>query len=623
MMQSLLLNGAASIKSNDLKNQDENDTRINSLKSSKLAEQQKSFAKVMQDNIDKENARAQSRDAARAQEASNDRRLESTKSREQNKIIDDKKVNEAKPSEKVNSSKQDEKLTSADSKKVNKDEASDDDKKIAKSDKNETKSDEIKSNTSIELSELELPELELDADVSLEDLSDSELLEHLNAKLNTEESSENNIELDDSELLEQLNAKLNIEESSENNVELDDSEIKLTQQSDSEIELVDSELTVMNTNPVDLSTAVQQNELVITEDVEETEKDEETLQDITPDSALDPMGQSSLLSQIEAAQQADTNVKSKAGDDSSEITMSMLKSQSNLVSGDEKKAQSLSDEITVNPDSDSEGEIDVKAKLVSEVEAGLKAKTGAELEAKVDAEAEKKPKIKLEADVNVTKEAENIESDSNLDTALQSLKPTEKLDQLSSLIKNETAVTNQTAVDVNGTRPNQTNQVQLDKLVAFNQQTPAANNLLQAPLDIQSKHAAAMMGERVMMMMSQGKQEVEIRLDPAELGSMLIKMQVKQDQVQLHIQTQAGLSKDIIEQNMPRLREQLAQQGIQLSEANVQQQSQQQSQQQRQAQQVSGSSRQMTNAQEVVNDQKNVFIPSKIPSLEQGIDYYV
>ena len=618
MMQSLLLNGAASIKSNDLKNQDENDTRINSLKNSKLAEQQKSFAKVMQDNIDKENARAQSRDAARAQEASNDRRLESTKNREQNKIIDDKKVNEAKPSEKVNSSKQDEKLTSADSKKVNKDEASDDDKKIAKSDKNETKSDEIKSNTSIEL-----PELELDADVSLEDLSDSELLEHLNAKLNTEESSENNIELDDSELLEQLNAKLNTEESSENNVELDDSEIKLTQQSDSEIELVDSELIAMNTNPVDLSTAVQQNELVITEDVEETEKDEETLQDITPDSALDPMGQSSLLSQIEAAQQADTNVKSKAGDDSSEITMSMLKSQSNLVSGDEKKAQSLSDEITVNPDSDSEGEIDVKAKLVSEVEAGLKAKTGAELEAKVDAEAEKKPKIKLEADVNVTKEADNIERDSDLDTALQSLKPTEKLDQLSSLIKNETAVANQTAIDVNGARPNQTNQVQLDKLVAFNQQAPAANNLLQAPLDIQSKHAAAMMGERVMMMMSQGKQEVEIRLDPAELGSMLIKMQVKQDQVQLHIQTQAGLSKDIIEQNMPRLREQLAQQGIQLSEANVQQQSQQQSQQQRQAQQVSGSSRQITNAQEVVNDQKNVFIPSKIPSLEQGIDYYV
>ena len=337
------------------------------------------------------------------------------------------------------------------------------------------------------------------------------------------------------------------------------------------------------------------------------------------------MGQSSLLSQIEAAQQADTKVKSKEGEESSDITMSMLKSQSNSVNSDDKKVQSLTKELAIEADLDvdAEGELDAKVKLASDVEAGLKTKTTAELESKVDAEEEKKPKFKLEADVKLTKETENTESDSDLDSSLQSLKPTEKVEQLSTLVKNEAAVANQTAVDVNGARPNQTNQVQLDKLVAFNQQAPAANNLLQEPLDIQSKHAAAMMGERVMMMLSQGKQEVEIRLDPAELGSMLIKMQVKQDQVQLHIQTQAGLSKDIIEQNMPRLREQLAQQGIQLSEANVQQQSQQQSQQQQRQNQINSGSGQLTNSQEVVNDQKNVFIPSKIPSLEQGIDYYV
>ena len=342
------------------------------------------------------------------------------------------------------------------------------------------------------------------------------------------------------------------------------------------------------------------------------------------DSVLEPIVQNSLLSQIETAQQVDTKVKNKENGESPELTMNMFKKQLHTASVDDKQIPSLTNELVIEPDLDidAESELDAKAKSSSDVEAGLKTKTGAELEVKVDIEPEKKPKFKLEADLKLTKENDSAESDSDLDSSLQTLRPPEKVDQLSTLVKNETAVANQTAVDVNGARPNQTNQVQLDKLVAFNQQAPAANTLLQEPLDIQSKHAAAMMGERVMMMLSQGKQEVQIRLDPAELGSMLIKVQVQQDQVQLHIQTQAGLSKDIIEQNMPRLREQLAQQGIQLSEANVQQQSQQQSQQQRQNQ-INGRTGQLANTQEVVNDQQNVFISSKIPSLEQGIDYYV
>ena len=145
---------------------------------------------------------------------------------------------------------------------------------------------------------------------------------------------------------------------------------------------------------------------------------------------------------------------------------------------------------------------------------------------------------------------------------------------------------------------------------------------MQQPLEIQSKQAAAMMGERVMMMISQGKQEVNIRLDPAELGSMHVKIHVQQDQVQLHIQTQVGSSKDVIEQNMPRLREQLAQQGIQLGEANVEQQSQQQGQQQNN-QQVGKANRQRFNGQEGADEgQTAVWTQSKIASVDQGIDYY-
>jgi len=124
-----------------------------------------------------------------------------------------------------------------------------------------------------------------------------------------------------------------------------------------------------------------------------------------------------------------------------------------------------------------------------------------------------------------------------------------------------------------------------------------------------------------MMMISQGKQEVQIRLDPAELGSMFIKVNVQQDQLQLNIQTQAGLSKDIIEQNMPRLREQLAQQGIQLGEANVQQQSQQQGQQQHNGMNAMSGGQTHNNGMDE-EDQTAVWMPSKVASTDQGIDFY-
>ena len=231
---------------------------------------------------------------------------------------------------------------------------------------------------------------------------------------------------------------------------------------------------------------------------------------------------------------------------------------------------------------------------------------------------------------NTNNNADDISDDLKLLTAnendnnvTQMLKP-EKSEGLPNTLKVDTSIS-QAVVDVNGAKPIQTNFMQTDKLVAVNQQAQANNNLLDQPLDIQSKQAASAMGERVMMMISQGKQEVQIRLDPAELGSMFVKVQIQQDQVQLNIQTQAAMSKDIIEQNMPRLREQLAQQGIQLGEANVEQQSQQSPQQNQQNSngQINTMSGLGPNNLEAVEDnQTAMWMPSQIASKDQGIDYY-
>lgn len=193
-------------------------------------------------------------------------------------------------------------------------------------------------------------------------------------------------------------------------------------------------------------------------------------------------------------------------------------------------------------------------------------------------------------------------------------------DSLAANLKTDSTVVVHAASEVNGGKPNQIGALQSDKLLAVNQHIQSSNNLLQQPLDMQSKQTAAMMGERVMMMLSQGKQEIQIRLDPAELGSMLIKVQVQQDQVQLYIQTQIGLSKEILDQNMPRLREELAQQGVQLGETDVQQQEQQQS---KHPQSKVANATQNPNQKDIEQENETMsWMPSKIPSRDQGIDFY-
>src|SRR5690606_34141177 len=83
----------------------------------------------------------------------------------------------------------------------------------------------------------------------------------------------------------------------------------------------------------------------------------------------------------------------------------------------------------------------------------------------------------------------------------------------------------------------------------------------------------------LMMMSSNGIQRADIRLDPPDLGSMSIRVQVQNDQAQVTFQVQNPQARDMLEQALPRLREMMAEQGIQLTDGQVndQQQGQQQS----------------------------------------------
>ena len=95
---------------------------------------------------------------------------------------------------------------------------------------------------------------------------------------------------------------------------------------------------------------------------------------------------------------------------------------------------------------------------------------------------------------------------------------------------------------------------------------------LQQPLNILRTEAAKELHDRVTFMLGLNKKEAEIRLDPPELGSMQIRVRSDAEQAQINFVVQNQQAKEALEQSLPRLREMLAEQGIQLGESSIEQQ---------------------------------------------------
>ncbi|QWZ65645.1 flagellar hook-length control protein FliK [Aeromonas sp. FDAARGOS 1417] len=121
--------------------------------------------------------------------------------------------------------------------------------------------------------------------------------------------------------------------------------------------------------------------------------------------------------------------------------------------------------------------------------------------------------------------------------------------------------------------------------VADNRAPAAETTLRREPqnlphLKLASQEAPAELHQKVNVMLAEKLQQAEIQLDPLGLGKMKIQIQMGADsQANVHFVVQHGQTREMLEQAMPRLRDMLAGQGIQLGQTQVQQQSQQQQQQ--------------------------------------------
>lgn len=94
---------------------------------------------------------------------------------------------------------------------------------------------------------------------------------------------------------------------------------------------------------------------------------------------------------------------------------------------------------------------------------------------------------------------------------------------------------------------------------------------------------AGALGARVVAMVMDDVQQARIHLDPPELGSLEIRLQVQQDQATVQVQVQNGQVRDALESGAQRLRDALAAQGLQLAGYDVSERGQQSQAQQGQS----------------------------------------
>ncbi len=80
------------------------------------------------------------------------------------------------------------------------------------------------------------------------------------------------------------------------------------------------------------------------------------------------------------------------------------------------------------------------------------------------------------------------------------------------------------------------------------------------------------LGARIVTMVADEVQNARIHLDPPELGSLEIKLQVSQDQATVQVQAQHAHVREVLESNAHRLRDALAGQGITLDSFDVSEQ---------------------------------------------------
>jgi flagellar hook-length control protein FliK len=131
---------------------------------------------------------------------------------------------------------------------------------------------------------------------------------------------------------------------------------------------------------------------------------------------------------------------------------------------------------------------------------------------------------------------------------------------------------------------------------------------------------APVMKQQLITMVSQGIQHAEIRLDPPELGQLMVRIQVQGDQTQVQFNVAQHQTRDLIEQAIPRLKDLLAEQGMQLIDSQVSQDNKGDGAEGEQSSEEGGS--QFGSELDEMSSEESLISSKQATSYPSGIDYY-
>ena len=148
------------------------------------------------------------------------------------------------------------------------------------------------------------------------------------------------------------------------------------------------------------------------------------------------------------------------------------------------------------------------------------------------------------------------------------------------------------------------------------------NNVLlqQETISIFRKDFAEAVKDKVMLVISQKLQQFDISLDPPELGNMQVRVNLQGEQAVVNFVVQNQQAKEALEQNMHKLRDMLSEQGVDVGDANVEQQAHQSSDDGTNSNNNSNSS--LMGEDELIQSQTLLSTQSLSNNSANVIDYY-
>lgn len=139
-------------------------------------------------------------------------------------------------------------------------------------------------------------------------------------------------------------------------------------------------------------------------------------------------------------------------------------------------------------------------------------------------------------------------------------------------------------------------------------------------ISIYRKDFADQVKDKVMVMINQKIQQVDIQLDPPEMGNVHVRVNLQNEQAAVQFVVQNQQAKDALEQNMGRLRDMLAESGVDVGDANIEQGDS--DQQENMASAGQGMANGGNEADELERANSDAQVAHLVKGSSTGVDYY-